>query len=191
LIGMVGRVNPGKGQDVFLQAAQHLLKEFPEAYFVSIGEAFAGEVYSDALRAEIKLSGLEKRFLVTGFRRDIAAILSSLDVFVSPSVHPEGFGLSLLEAMASGKPVVATAHGGSLEMIEDGVNGFLVPPGDAEALAARVSDCLRDPARSGEMGRRARQTAMSRFTVERYLERIEAVYDAVVEPRAQAEARHA
>lgn len=178
LIGMVGRVNNGKGQVPFVHAAAQLAREFPGAYFVAAGSVFAGEQrYMDILQSEVENAGLRDRFLITGFRSDVPALLSAFDVFVHPAIHPEGFGLAVLEAMAAAKPVVATAHGGPLEMMEDGVSGYLVPPGDAEALARRVGDCLRDRTRSRQMGSRAQERAMRLFSVTRYLEQIEDLYE--------------
>jgi len=102
---------------------------------------------------------------------------------VHPSLLPEPFGLVVIEAMAAARPVVATAHGGPLEMIEDGVSGYLVPPGDPIALAGKIAECLHDRAFSRAMGKRAQERALQMFPVSRYLERIQAVYDSVLKTR--------
>lgn len=178
LIGMIGRLNPGKGQVVLARAAKNLLEEFPDAYFFVAGSEFGGMTdYSNALKLEIEKAGIASRFLLSDYRKDVPDILSALDVYVHPSLHPEGFGLAVLEAMIAGKAIVATAHGGPLEMIEDGVSGYLVPPGDAAALAERMAECLRDRSGSQEMGQRAQARALEMFTAERYLDKMHAVYD--------------
>ena len=93
------------------------------------------------------------------------------------SVEPEPFGLVLVEAMAAGKPVVATAQGGPLEIVEEGITGFLVPPGDAEALAGALGKLLADEGLGRRMGEAGRQRAWERFSVERMVRELEEVYE--------------
>jgi len=183
-VGMVGRINHWKGQVVFVHAAKLVLEKFPNARFLVVGSVFANERhYLDTLKEEIERAGLVNRFLISDFRRDVPEVLASLDVYVHPSLLPEPFGLVVIEAMAAARPVVATAHGGPLEMIEDGVSGYLVPPGDPIALAGKIAECLHDRAFSRAMGKRAQERALQMFPVSRYLERIQAVYDSVLKTR--------
>ena len=106
---------------------------------------------------------------LVGFRRDIPALLAAADVCVLPA-EAEACGRVLLEAMAMAKPVVATASGGTPEIVQDGVTGILVPPGDAGAVAAALENLLRDPGRAGSMGAAGRDRAVAHFTIEAHAE---------------------
>ncbi len=181
LVGMVGRINHWKGQLVLVCAAKSVLASFPDANFLVVGSVFADEVrHLDRLREEVLQAGIEDRFILSDFRRDVPEILAALDVYVHPALLPEPFGLVVIEAMAAAKPVVATAHGGPLEMIEDGVSGYLVPPADPGALAEKISACLADLESSREMGRRAQERVMRMFPLSRYLDGIANVYEQVL-----------
>jgi glycosyltransferase involved in cell wall biosynthesis len=187
-IGMVGRLNHWKGKVVFVHAAKMVLDRFPDAHFLVVGSVFGNDQhYLDVLKSEVERAGISGSFRICDFRRDVPQILSSLDVFVHPSLLPEPFGLVVIEAMAACRPVVATAHGGPLEMIEDGVSGHLVPPGDATALAGKIAVCLEDRASSRAMGKRGQERALGLFHVSRYIERIQAIYDAILEARLSAD----
>ncbi len=176
-IGMIGRVNQWKGQTVFARAARTLLDRFPDAFFISVGSVFSDEFHHmDALKAELKQLGISERFILAPFRRDVPSFLAALDVYVHPSILPEPFGLVVLEAMAAGRPVVATAHGGPMEMIEDGVSGYLVEPGNPTALARGVERVLEDRDRGRSMGREAKDRAFRMFHVTRYVAEVQAVY---------------
>jgi glycosyltransferase involved in cell wall biosynthesis len=153
LILVLGRLSANKGQRHLIDAAPAILSRFPGAHFV-----FAGNPEGQAeLDRRITALRLEGHFSMPGFRSDVVNLLRSCDLFVLPSLA-EGFSLSLVEAMAAGVPVVATRVGGAAEVVEDGVSGFLTPPGDVGALAhaviaalsldAAARDRLRDAARS-------------------------------------------
>jgi glycosyltransferase involved in cell wall biosynthesis len=183
-VGMVGRLNHWKGQVVFVHAAKIVLDRFPGANFLVVGSVFGGDPhYLDVLHSELERAGISKSFRICDFRRDVPEIMSSLDVYVHPSLLPEPFGLVVIEAMAACRPVVATAHGGPLEIIEDGISGYLVPPGDAVALAGKIAACLEDPALSRTMGKRGQVRALQLFHVSRYIDGIQAVYDTILEAR--------
>jgi glycosyltransferase involved in cell wall biosynthesis len=185
---MVGRLNHWKGQVVFVHAAKMVLGRFPGAHFLVVGSVFGNDQhYLDVLKSEVERAGISDRFRICDFRRDVPEILSSLDVYVHPSLLPEPFGLVVIEAMAACRPVVATAHGGPLEMIEDGVSGHLVPPGNAAALAGKIVMCLEDRGLSGTMGKRGQERALKMFHVSRYIERIQAIYGAILEARLSAD----
>ncbi len=162
---------------VFARAARKLLDRFPDAYFIAVGSVFGDQDFHlDALKAELEQLGITDRFILAPFRRDVPSFLAALDVYVHPSILPEPFGLVVIEAMAASKPVVATAHGGPLEMIEDGVSGYLVEPGNPTALANGVELVLRDPSRAQTMGREAKDRAFRLFHVNRYVADMQAVY---------------
>jgi glycosyltransferase involved in cell wall biosynthesis len=179
--GMIGSLQPWKGQRVFLQAAHLVLDRFPDARAIVIGGPPAdGQEYADELRALAAELGIAERVIFTGFRPDVAQLLSGLDVVVHASVEPEPFGRVIAEAMAMERPVVASAAGGPLEIIEDGRSGFLVPPGDPEILAARVVTLLSDPDLAKRIGYQGSREVVSRFSADSHAIRIQEVYDTVL-----------
>jgi len=139
--------------------------------------------YERRLRARCMELGIEDNVLFTGIRRDIPDILAASSVLVLPSVTPEPFGLTVVEAMAAGCPVVATAAGGPLESVLDGETGWLVPPNDSEAIAERVCRVLEHPRDAEEMGRRGRERARKYFAVERYAHEMAALLEEAMSPR--------
>jgi glycosyltransferase involved in cell wall biosynthesis len=156
VIGSVGRLVPEKSYDLLLRAAAPLLGE--AAHLVLAGEGSEGPALR-ALRSTLPAG----RFIhLPGLRRDVPALLAALDVFALCS-RSEGLPLALLEAMASGLPVVATAVGGIGAVLDDSGAGLLIPPGDEAALRSALDRLTRDPARAAEMGRRARQLALARY----------------------------
>lgn len=165
-VGIVGRIAPWKGQDVFLSAAALLAQEFPEAEFVLAGAPLFGEDdFERRLRRQASDLGLVERVRFLGFREDVWAVYEELDVVVHASTLAEPYGNVALEAMASRRPLVAAAGGGMLELVEHGRTGLLVPPGDPEALAAAVGGLLRSPEerrRLGDAGRRHVEETFSR-----------------------------
>lgn len=132
----------------------------------------------DALAAQIAALGLEDSVTLLGFRADAPALIAAADVFVLPSLA-EPFGLVLLEAMALGRPVVATRVGGPLEIVVDGETGFLVPPSSPEALADALQALLADPALARRLGENGRVRYEGQFTVAKMSQAILAVYQAV------------
>jgi len=126
--------------------------------------------------------GLENHVRFCGLRRDVPAILQGLDLFVLPSLF-EGLPLSLLEAMAAGKPVVVTRVAGSSEVVEDGVNGRLVPPADADALAEAVAELLDDQELAQTLARRGQETVRQRYTIGPVAEAYERLYEELLRAR--------
>jgi len=167
LVGTVGELRPPKGLEDFLSAAALLTKEMADVDFVIAGRdaSPAGEQSArlERLIEELALSG---RVHLTGWLNDVAPLLHALDVFVSPS-HTESFGLAIVEAMACGLAVVATRTEGAQEIIEDGVDGLLVPVHDVEQLASMTLALVKDEARRRELGARARESVQARFSLER------------------------
>lgn len=176
LVGMVANVRGSKGYEYFLQAASQVARRMPQTVFLAVGEGNNGR--AEKLREMVRQLSLEDRFLFLGFRRDIPEILTDLDLFVLSSVH-EGFSLATVEAMAAGKPVVATRSGGPEEIVEHGRTGLLVPPGDADALAQGICEILSDPARAGAMGREALGKASRDFSIAAMFRQYEALYQRV------------
>lgn len=176
----VGRLVPWKGQDVFLRAAAEVLRTRPRARALIVGgpgDEVESREFARRLRQDAAALGLEGRVVFTGFRADVPELLAASDLVVHSATRPEPFGRVVVEAMAAGRPVIATSAGGVLEILEDGRTGRLVPPGDAAALAAALAALLDAPERATEMGRQARQDAEVRFGAERFARSLERIYD--------------
>jgi len=170
VVGTIARLAPQKGVAYFIEAAAMLVKDY-QVNFVIIGDG----PLRRRLEAEAAERGLGQRVFFAGERRDIPEILSALDLFVLPSVT-EGFPLTLLEAMAAGKPVVATTAGGIPEAVVDQRTGLLVPPRDAQALAWAIATLLVDRNQAARFGLAGRERVLERFTVEVMIRRIEEEY---------------
>jgi glycosyltransferase involved in cell wall biosynthesis len=176
LVGTIGELKELKGQQEFLRAAALLARRFPAVDFVIAGEDFSRTgAERAALERLVTELNLETRVHLTGWLDDVAPMLSALDVFVSPS-RSESFGLAIVEAMASGLSVVATATEGARESVEDGVSGLLVPVGDVEALAQAIARLLEDSHERERMGGRARTRAREHFSLEHMVAATEQVY---------------
>jgi glycosyltransferase involved in cell wall biosynthesis len=161
IVGAAGRLSPEKGFSVLVDAAALIARWDSRAGFVLFGDG----VLRPALAEQIAARGLSDRFVLAGFRPDLDRFLPSLDLLVQSS-YTEGMPNVVLEACAAGVPVVATAVGGTPEILEDGRGGYLVPPGDPEALGRRVRDTLADEPSRRTLGRRGRQSVRERFTFE-------------------------
>lgn len=167
LVGIVGRLEPWKGQDVFLRAAARVVAEHPDARFAVVGGVTPGkrEEYPSELEVLARELGLAGRVHFAGHATDVFPWFDALDLCVH-ATHGEPFGLVLVEAMALGKPLVATALGGPVEIVEEGVSGLLVPPGDDEATAEAISGVLSDPGLASRLAEGGRRRAFE-FTDER------------------------
>jgi glycosyltransferase involved in cell wall biosynthesis len=185
LVGNVAALVPHKGQRYLIEAAHLVVREIPDARFVIFGE---GEL-REHLERLVHEHNLEKHVLLPGFRTDILGCIKGFDVFAMSSVT-EGLGTSLLDAMACQTPIVATRTGGIPEIVEDGVNGLLVPPRDAPALARAIVQLLNDQTRRRQMGEAGFTRVNERFTVERMVAQTAAVYRRLVRGTGVAEARH-
>lgn len=176
IIGAVGQLVPAKGHEDFIRAAALVARRHESAHFVIAGEDHsAGTGCRSHLRALIEGLGLGGRVHLLGFRDDVPALLQRFDLFVS-ATRFESFGLAILEAMASGAPVVATRSEGALEIIDDGVTGILVPIGEPDALAAAITAVLDDDVKRIAIRERALAEVRSRFSLERMITATEQVY---------------
>jgi len=177
VIGMAVNIQPWKGQDVTLRAVAALVEEFPDLVCVLAGGVVRGaEPFAAALDEFVRARGLAGRVRFLGPRSDVPDVLSALDVVVHASVLPEPFGRILIEAMAVGRPVVASNADGVPEIVVDGQTGLLVPPRDHAALARALGTLLRDPARRARMGADARERVREHFSVERFAQAMQGVY---------------
>jgi glycosyltransferase involved in cell wall biosynthesis len=171
LVGMMARLAPGKGIDEFIRAGRLLADRWPEVRLVVAGDGpLRGE--AQALCAQL---GMEGRLYLVGEIASPRELVGALDMLVVASTS-EGSSVAAMEAMASGKPVVATAVGGVPEVVADGETGVLVRPGDPEALAAGIEALLRDPEKARRMGEHGRQRAAAKFDVRQMVARTKQVY---------------
>lgn len=181
LVTAVGRVIPGKGAHHFIEAANQLASTFPKAAFVLVGgEEAAHTDYAQTIRQKTAASPLNNRLQWVGHRRDVVRFLAETAVFVYPATQPEGLPTVLLEAMAQGKAVVASAIGGALEIVQPDVTGLLVPPGETDALATAIKKLLTDEALAGKMGTAGQTRWRQDFSVERQAARMMEIYELVI-----------
>jgi len=166
VIGMVGNVRAWKGQHVFVDAFFQLAEKRPDVHGLIVGAwSDADREYHADLVRKIAERGLERRLRFLGYREDVRDLLNTMDVMVHASTSPEPWGMVLLEAMAARRPVVATAMGGPLEILDNGRCGLLVPPGDAKAMAHAVDRYLSDAPFRDEMVTRARARVESMYDI--------------------------
>jgi glycosyltransferase involved in cell wall biosynthesis len=182
LVGTLGRLHePKKGLRSFLSAAARVAAADPRARFVLIGD---GPARRELERFTASL-GLGDRVRFAGERTDADLLVAGLDLLVQPSLW-EGFGLSALEGMAAGRPVVASRVGGVPEVIRDGVDGILVPPGDPVRLAEAMTAILRDPERAARLGASGRARARREFHVDRLVRETASLYSELLDPKGIA-----
>jgi glycosyltransferase involved in cell wall biosynthesis len=174
-VGAVANLRPVKGLDVFVSAAALLASAHPAVTFRVGGE---GE-HRAALERQITEKRLTGRFVLPGAARDVPAFLGALDLAVLPS-RAEGMSNALLEYMAAGRPIVATAVGGTPDLLADGQHGLLVPPADAARLAGAIDRLLRDPELARRLGAAARRRARERYSRAAMVQRFEELYTRLV-----------
>ena len=185
VVGNIAALVPHKGQRHLIEAAHLVVQEIPDARFVILGE---GEL-REPLERQVRDHRLEKHVLLPGFRTDVIGCLKGFDVFAMSSVT-EGLGTSLLDAMACSRAIVATRAGGIPEIVEDGVNGMLVPPHDHVALAHAIVELLKDAARRKTMGAAGLARVQERFTVDRMVAETARVYGRVAGTTHAADTAH-
>mgnify|MGYP000347909879 CR=1 FL=1 len=189
LIGVVGRLDWWKGHDDFLEAFAAIARQKPQARALIIGApepSPRGRAYLAQLQRRAGQPDLVGRVVFTGFRRDIPRLMAALDVVVMPSSEPEPFGLVMLEGMAAGRPVVATAAGGALDVIEDGVTGLLTPRRDPHRLGDTILALLHDPDRAQRIGQAAARRVAEKFTLHHQAAVAQAIYAAILAGSADA-----
>jgi glycosyltransferase involved in cell wall biosynthesis len=163
VVGHFSRLAPWKGQHILIEA----LRQCPqEVTAVLVGDALFGEQeYVQQLHQQIVTLGLENRIKFLGFRSDIPQLMSACDLVAHTSTAAEPFGRVIVEAMLCGKPVIAAKAGGAVELVEHGVNGFLVTPGESQELAQLITTCLQESSKTATIANHARTTASQRFDV--------------------------
>ena len=181
LVVAVAVLRAQKALHVLVRAAEIVHRALPEARFVIVGEG----PERTALVALSRELGLDATVLFAGHRTDVGDVLAAADVVASSSAY-EGSPLALMEALGAGKPVVATAVGGVPEIVRDGIEGRLVPPGDPEALAGALLELLRDPELRERMGAAGRLRQQTEFDVHVMVKRLEALYERLFARTARA-----
>lgn len=182
IVGMAGRINRWKGQKLFIDMAEIVHKRFPDAIFEIAGEAYNGEEYLKAeLQQYIHEKKLENNVFLCGQVNNMKEFYKVLDVFVLPSTQPEPFGLVVIEAMEYGIPVIATNHGGPVEIITEGKDGYLVDFTTANQMAEKVELLLSDESLRRRMGMYGAKKQKDKFSVSAMVSGIEKTFEEVVE----------
>lgn len=163
VIGHFSRLSPWKGQHILIDA----LSQCPQdVVVILVGDALFGEQeYVKDLHQKVTALGLENRVNFLGFRADIPQLMTMCDLVTHTSTAPEPFGRVIVEAMLCGKPVIAAEAGGAMELVEDGINGFLVAPGEPQELAQVIHNCRQESAKTANIANNARISASERFDV--------------------------
>ncbi len=184
LVGCVAHLTPWKGHEQFLTIARDVKAACPDAHFVIVGGAIyetdGHRGYASQLRQQAQALGIADQVTFLGARDDVPEILAALDVLVHCPVAPEPFGRVLAEAMAVGCPVVATRCGGIPEVIEDGVTGNLVAPGDLEGFVAAVTAYLHSPSYREATGKAGRRRAEALFGVDAHTSAVLRAYQSLI-----------
>ena len=179
LVGSISRLSEQKGHRYLLDAAARVVARRKDARFLIVGDGDQME----SLRRQAEALGIAASVVFAGHRTDVPALLGALDVFCISSTY-EGTPLALFEAMAAGKAIVSTAVDGCREVLEDGVTGLLVPPGDPEALSSALLRCVDDAALRASLARRARE-ASARYDIAACVAQMQDLYDEVLAEKAR------
>ncbi len=174
VITTAGHIRYVKGHDVFIKAAGIVAQKFPGASFSIAGNTLDSTYFAE-LQTLVRDLNLTGRFHFAGGLTNLRSHLAAADVFVLPS-RSEGFSNAIVEAMAASLPVVATNVGGNAEAVQDGINGFVVPSEDPEALAAAIIKLLDDPTLAKKMGAAGKELAVDKFTADAMMQQVAGAY---------------
>ncbi len=181
LVGSIGRIDWWKGHEFFIEALAIASRTISNLKGFVVGsmtcQTPANIEYQDYLHELVKSKRLEDKIIFTGYQNNIPEIMGAMDVVVHASSEPEPFGLVVIEGMAAKKPVVATAAGGVLDIIENGVNGFLVPCKNSQEMARAIEQILSDKNKAMQVGLAARRCVEEMFTVNQQVSSVEKIYD--------------
>jgi L-malate glycosyltransferase len=178
IVGMVARLVAVKGHRYFLEAAARVAAEDERVHFVLVGDG----PLKNEIATQARQLGLGERLHMLGDRSDARRLAAAFDVAVLTSLS-EGLPNTVMEAMSAGVPVIATAVGGTTELIEHGETGFLIPPAHVEALAERLLFALRNQAECQAVAQRGREFISSQFSMRRMVERVERLYEEMMTKR--------
>jgi glycosyltransferase involved in cell wall biosynthesis len=187
LIGIVGRLDWWKGHEYFIEAFAKANQTISNLKGLIVGNLENKVAVNKNRRYYEKLVGLitkynlREKIVFTGFRNDIPKLMASFDVVVHASSIPEPFGLVIIEGMAAGKPVIATAAGGVCEIIDHGENGLLVPCKNSDALAKSIVHVISDPDKAKNIGLNARRCVLKKFSIQRQTASIQHLYGSILQ----------
>lgn len=177
-IGMAGRINRWKGQKLFVDMAKLVSQENDNVEFLIAGDVYKGEdEILDALKAYILESGVKDKIGLLGQVDNMNSFYKNIDIFILPSIQPEPFGLVVIEAMNNKLPVVATNHGGPVEIIENNIDGFLVDYKNAKEMAQVVNKLIKDKELRSYITTNAEKKVKEQFNVNRYVDEISCILD--------------
>ncbi|MFJ7747978.1 glycosyltransferase family 4 protein [Peribacillus sp. NPDC097295] len=173
IIGMAGRINRWKGQKLFVDMAKEVGGKSKKIRFIIAGDVYKGEEHIlEDLKDYIKENNLESRITLLGHVEDMNSFYNNIDVFILPSIQPEPFGLVILEAMEKGIPVVATNHGGPVEIIENNIDGFLVDYINAREMSRIVLELVSNSDLRKSIGQKGKKKRLTNFNIANYAENI-------------------
>ena len=184
IIGSIGNIKPVKGYDVLIRSAQRVIEAFPDSVFVIVGGIYQHEDYMNSLLDLIRHESLENHFVFLGKRSDVDRILSVFDIFALPS-RSEGTSLSLLEAMAAGKAIVATNVGGTAHILINEYNSLLVPPDDSLRLADAILRLMSNSGLTNELSKNAKTDVIHKYSAEQMVRKYMNLYDGTRNDLAQ------
>lgn len=178
IVGIVGRIVEGKGHEEFILAAKQVLKKKPEVRFLIVGEGVKGEkLFSKRIDKLLAQKEVRNKISITGWKDNALETVSIFDIAVQPYTLPEGLPNAVIEAMALGKPVIASDIPGPSEIVDDGVTGFLVPPKNPQALAEKIIYLLDHPRIARRMGGEGRIKVKAKFDIKKEILQIEGIYE--------------
>lgn len=178
LVGLVGRIVQGKGQKEFVLAAREILKSISEVKFIIVGDAIGDkDAYYKEVKDLVRNSDLQERVIFAGWRNDIKNILTDLDIFVfATTTFPEGFGITIIEAMILGKPVIATNIPGPSDIVIHGETGYLVPPEDTDVMTEKIAYLLKNREVAKKMGELGKKRVEEYFNIKNTVDKIGSLY---------------
>lgn len=181
LLGIIGNIKEWKGQEIVVRAIGLLKRDHPEIRCLIVGDVSSMDApYFDRLKRLVFEKGLSREIIFTGFQKNVPDYLNALDIFIHASILPEPFGRVLLEAMCLQKPIISTNIGAPPEILTEGENGLLIPPGDPGKLAEAVETLLSDRSYARQIGHKAYLEFLKRFTLDKNVGRTQSIYDHVL-----------
>ncbi|OOM09363.1 glycosyltransferase family 4 protein [Clostridium saccharobutylicum] len=181
IVGMIGRVNAWKGQKDFLAAIEPILAKYHNVYAVMVGGVFEGEEWRmEELKQKVSESHFKDRIIIQNFRKDCPNLHNIFDIFVLPSTNPDPLPTVVLEAMATGKPVIGYKHGGICEMVVDEETGLLAEVRNTEDMSAKIELLIKDRSKMIDMGIQAKKRQKMMFSLKSYIESFSKLYSNLV-----------
>jgi glycosyltransferase involved in cell wall biosynthesis len=181
LIGMVGNFREWKGQRIVVESLAIIKDKYPDIVCLLVGDVATTNAvdikYFQEIKEEINTRHLYKNIIITGYRDDVPDLMNACDIIIHSSVEPEPFGMVVIEAMLLKKPVIATKHGGPKEIINDGVSGYLIPPGNPGILAEKIDFLLQYSEIGNKLGENAFCRVAEKFSMERFSKSINRLYE--------------